>query len=235
MILFGVLQAYITKKGFVNTLEGMLRNTNYEAKKTNDYKNEGTVNELSGVISYKTSLPMKKDGINFSNLFSPNFMVRYAPGHMRNLSGKDVFLDYTNLYSLNKTSEIEDGLSAILGIDFKINETKPKEWRNKEKLSLSLGQVFNYEENNDIPFKSSLDQQMSDIVGEIKYNFSEIGNIDYKFSLDHNLNDLNYNEVSTELNFGKVQFNLDYLEEQNHIGNEHYASSGVTLNFNDNK
>ena len=35
------------------------------------------------------------------------------------------------------------------------------------------------------------------------------------------------------MNFGKVQFNLDYLEQQNHIGLEHYASSGVSLNFND--
>ena len=75
---------------------------------------------------------------------------------------------------------------------------------------------------------------MSDVVGEIKYNFSEIGKIDYKFSVDHNLNELNYNEISTELNFGKVQFNLDYLEEQNHRGKEHYASSGISLNFNDN-
>ena len=35
------------------------------------------------------------------------------------------------------------------------------------------------------------------------------------------------------MNFGKVQFNLDYLEQQNHIGNEHYASAGLTLNFSD--
>ena len=73
---------------------------------------------------------------------------------------------------------------------------------------------------------------MSDVVGKINYNFSEIGKIGYKFSLDHNFNDLNYNEVSTELNFGKVQFNLDYLEEQNHVGAEHYASSGISLNIN---
>ena len=201
--------------------------------KTNEYKDGvGTVNEISGVLAYKTSLPMKKDGINYSNLFSPNFMVRYAPGHMRNLSGKDVTLNYSNLYSLNKTSEIEDGLSAILGLNFKINEKREKEVE-REKLSLSIGQVFNYEKNKDIPTKSSLDQRMSDVVGEINYNFSEIGKIDYKFSVDHNLNDLNYNEISTELNFGKVQFNLDYLEEQNHRGEEHYASSGVSLNFND--
>ena len=66
-----------------------------------------------------------------------------------------------------------------------------------------MGQVFNYEKNQDIPTKSSLDQKMSDIVGEISYNFSKIGNIAYKFSLDHNLNDLNYNEVSSNFNLGK--------------------------------
>ena len=224
--------SYITKKGFINTLEGMLRNTNYETKRAKNYKNEDTVNELSGVLSYKTSLPMKKNSTNYSNLFSPNFMIRYAPGHMRNLNGENVYLNYTNLYSTNKTSEIEDGLSTILGFDFSINE-KIANKVDKEKLAISLGQVFNYERNSDIPSKSSLDQKMSDLVGKINYNFSEIGKIDYKFSLDNNLNDLNYNEVSTKLNFGKIEFNLDYLEQQNHIGNEHYASSGVTLNIND--
>ena len=223
--------SFITKNGFINTLAGMIRNTNYETKKTGEYKDENTVNELHGVISHKTSLPMKKDGINYTKLFSPNFMLRYAPGHMRNLKTKDVMLNYSNIYTLNKTSEIEDGLSAILGIDYKINEKRGTSER--EKLSLSIGQVFNYEENFDMPSKSSLDQKTSDVVGIINYNFSEIGMINYKFSLDHNLNDLNYNDFSTVLNFGKVQFNLDYLEEMKHIGNEHYASSGLTLNFNE--
>ena len=60
---------FITKNGFVNSLEGMIRNTNYETKKTKEYKDEGTVNELNGVLAYKTSLPMKKDGINNLNFF----------------------------------------------------------------------------------------------------------------------------------------------------------------------
>ena len=60
-----------------------------------------------------------------------------------------------------------------------------------------------------------------------------MGTIGYKFSLDHNFNDLNYNEVSTSLNFGKINFNLEYLEEQNHIGNENYISSGINFNVND--
>tara|TARA_B100000029_G_scaffold51367_1_gene46716 strand:- start:187 stop:888 length:702 start_codon:yes stop_codon:yes gene_type:complete len=158
-------------------------------------------------------------------------MVRYAPGHMRDLESKDVRLDYSNIYALNKTTEIENGLNAILGIDYKINEKKGT--LETEKLALSIGQIFSNKENFDLPSRSSLDQKTSDIVGGIDYNFSEIGKINYKFSVDHNLNDINYNNFSTMLNFGKVEFNLKYLEEQNHIGNEHYASSGLTLNFND--
>ena len=175
---------------------------------------------------------MKKEKDNSSNIFSPTFMIRYAPGHMRNLSGNDINLKYTNLYSINKTSVIEDGLSAILGFDFKINN-KESDGNEKEKFSLSLGQIFNIEENEDLPSKSSLDQKTSDIVGEIKYNFSEIGNIDYKFSLDNNLNDLNYNQISSSLNFGKIGFNLDYLEEQNHIGDEHSLNTGINFQVNE--
>ena len=219
----------ITKNGFFNTFEAMVRNVNYEAKKTDEYKNNNTVNELNSVLTYKSSLPLKKNGINFSKLFSPNFMLRYAPGHMRDLSSKDVKLSYTNLYSMNKTSEIEDGLSAILGFDYKINNNVD----DSEKLSFSIGQVFNSEVNKDIPSKSSLDQKMSDVVGEFNYNFSNIGVVKYKFSVDHNINDINYNEISTALNFGMIQFNLEYLEQQNHTGDEHYASPGITLNFDD--
>jgi len=225
--------SYITKKGFVNTLEGVVRNTNYKTEKTTEYKNDEMQNEISGAIGYKSSLPLKKDGVNYSNLFSPNFMIRFAPAHMRDMSADKLSLNYTNLYTLNKTSEIEDGLSGILGFDYKINK-KMSGNKEKEKFSISLGQVFNFEKNEDLPSSSSLDQTMSDVVGEMNYNFSEIGRIDYKFSLDHNLQDLNYNEISTELSLGKAQFNLGYLEEQNHVGLEHYVSSGVTLNFNQN-
>jgi len=224
---------FITQGGFVNTLQSVFKNTNYEAKNSTSHKTKGIINEFSGVLGYKSSLPMKKVTADTSNIFSPNLMIRYAPGHMRKLSGDDIKLNYGNLYSINKTSVIEDGLSAIIGFDYKVND-KGDDGSEKERFSLSLGQVFNSKENKDLPSKSSLDQKTSDIVGEIKYNFSEIGSIDYKFSVDHNLGELNYNEISSGLNFGIVKFNLNYLEEQNHVGNEHYINAGVDLNLNEN-
>mgnify|MGYP003331911754 CR=1 FL=1 len=60
--------AYITPKGFVNSLKAMVKNTNYEATNTSNRKVDGIVNELSSVLSFKSSLPMKKEGINFTNI-----------------------------------------------------------------------------------------------------------------------------------------------------------------------
>ena len=160
-------------------------------------------------------------------------MVRYAPGHMRKLTNEDKFLNYTNIYSTNRTSEIESGLSTVLGLDFTINEKSQKN-TNREKLSLSLAQVFNRRENKAMPSNSSLDQKMSDLVGEFDYNFSEIGSVGYKFSLDHNYKTLNYNEISTSLNLGKVDFDINYLEQRKHIGTEHYIQPKISLNLDQN-
>ena len=48
---------------------------------------------------------------------------------------------------------------------------------------------------------------------------------------DHNFNDVNYHEISSDFTFGKIDFNLDYLEERNHVGNENYINTGITLNL----
>ena len=149
----------ITQNGFVNILEGMVKNTNYNAKNTPDYKTNKTTNELSSVLTFKSYLPMEKKGMNFSKTFSPNVMFRYAPGHMRDLSGDDVILNYANLYSMNKTSEIEDGLSAVIGFDYKSSRKSKKEETDKDKFSVSMGQVFRGKRNENIPSRSSLDQK----------------------------------------------------------------------------
>jgi LPS-assembly protein len=222
-----------TKKGVVNSFGGMITNMNYEAKNTQDYKTKGIINELKSVLTYKSSLPMKKDNINSFNIFSPSFMLRYAPGHMRDLGDDSLTLKHTNLFAMNKTSEIENGLSAVLGFDFKKSD-KNADGTDREKYTLSIGQVFRTENNHDIPSKSSLDQKMSDMVGELNYNFLKVGNLNYKFSVDHNINEINYSEISSNFNFGKVDFNLDYLEERNHVGEENYINAGINLNLNRN-
>jgi len=219
-----------TKKGFVNSIEGMLRNTNYEARKTGEYKDVGTVNEINGVLGYKSSLPMKKDGINHYNLFSPNFMVRYAPGHMRNMSDDSLKLGMSNLYSLNKLAAIdvvESGTSLTIGTDYNY-----KDKNDFEKFNLSVGQVFSYDDNTDMPRKSTLNEKTSELVGNVNYYLNEFSKVGYKFSLDNNYSTLNYNEISGIFKINKLVTNFEYLEENNHIGNNHYINAGLVLELN---
>ena len=81
------------------------------------------------------------------------------------------------------------------------------------------------------PASSSLDQRFSDVVGQSVYNINENFKINYEFALDQNYSELNYNEIGTNINYGIVDFNLDYLEERNHIGNSNYIKSNIKLKF----
>ena len=54
-----------------------------------------------------------------------------------------------------------------------------------------------------------------------------------EFSLDHNLNDINYNDLEANLILGNADFNLKYLEENNHIGSTNYIKSDLKLTLND--
>jgi len=220
----------INRTGFLNSLEAQIKNINYDSKNDTKLK-ENRNSEVSGVFAFKSKFPMIKEDQKYTKFFSPNFMLRLAPNHMRNFKDEDIGLSYSNLFSRNKTNVIDGGSSAILGFDFSLDE-KTGEQKTK-KLNASMGQSFSFEKNKNLPTKTSLDQRMSDVVGDVSYNFSDKNSIGYNFSLDNDLKQLNYNEISSNFSFGKIDFNLDYLEERRHIGNEKYVNTGITLNVND--
>ena len=112
----------------------------------------------------------------YNKLLSPHFMIRYAPGHMRDLSSDAVTLSYANLFAVNKTNHvdvIEKGLSTILGFDYNVDK-KMEDGSIENKFSVSAGQVFTMQTNKDLPSSSTLDQKMSDLVGEVTYNLSSL-------------------------------------------------------------
>ena len=227
---------FISLNGIQNKFKGLFKVVNYEAEGAEKYKTEGLNSEVSGAISYETKLPLSKengakDRINF---LTPKMSFRYAPGHMRNLQKDDLKLSYSNVFSLNKNSQpdvIEKGESITAGIEisnYDLEDGKPGE-RN---YSLSIGQVHSSKEINTIPSSSSLDQKASDLVGEAFIKISENFNLNNEFSLDHNLNDINYNDLEANLILGNTTFNLNYLEENNHVGSSNYIKSGININFN---
>ena len=227
---------FISFNGIQNKFKGLFKVVNYEAEGAKKYKTEGLNSEIAGVISYDAKLPMSKidEARNKINFFTPKFSFRYAPGHMRNIQDDNLKLSYSNAFSLNKNAEpdvIEEGESITTGFEISSNEIKngmPAE----KKYSLSLAQVHSFKENSSIPSRSSLDQKASDLVGESFIKLGENFNLTNEFSIDHNLNDINYNELEANLILGNTSFNLNYLEESNHIGTSNYIKSGINLDFN---
>ena len=208
---------------------------NYEAEGAEKYKREGLNSEVSGVIAYDAKLPLSKKNEEKSkiNLFTPRVSLRYAPGHMRNLQDDGLKLSYSNIYSLNKNSQedvIEIGESIAAGFEISNNDLIDGNPGEKN-YSLSIAQVHNTEEIVKIPSRSSLDQKASDLVGETFIKISENFTLKNEFSIDHNLNDINYNDLEANLILGNTSFNLNYLEENNHIGSSNYIKTGINVDF----
>ena len=50
-----------------------------------------------------------------------------------------------------------------------------------------------------MPTKMGTDEKLSDLVGNAKYSINDNLSFNYNFSIDQNYNELNYNEIGTNL------------------------------------
>ena len=207
--------------GIKGNLMGKLKNVNYEAKNTEEYKSEPET-EFFGALGYLAKIDLFKKQDNDDYLLTPKMLFRYAPGNMRK-ENDDMRLNNTNIFSLdrlNSYNNFENGLSATIGFDYQV--------KNIEKeLNFSIGQVINEKENNQMPSSSSLDEKLSDVIGNTNIKVNDSLNFNYNFALDQNYNDLNYNEIGFNVNLNPIKFDIDYLQERKHIGNQEYFTTSM--------
>ena len=231
-----VSNAWVNKFGFENEFLGLIKNINYKAKNTKDYKTDNSVSEFYGAFGFKSELGLFKFRDNNKlNIFKPKVLVKLSPNDSRNLSKESIILGYSDLYKLNKINTIDNvdtGSSVSLGFDFKINNLNENNEIKGEQLKFSLGQIISAEENRDMPSKSTLNEKMSDIMGETSLNISDNINITSNFLIDQNLKNFNKNQIDLGLVYPKTNFNLTFLEEDQHIGNSKYLETKAGFNFN---
>ena len=224
--------------GVESQFQSLLKTVNYNANNTADYKNNNSVSELSGVIGYLSKLDFYKKNLatKTNHSFSPKLLLRYAPGHMRDLESGGDRLKYSNLYDINKVSPIdviESGASASLGFNYKkSNLTKDKNIGD-EIFSFSAGQAIRPKENMDIPSSTSLEQKFSDIVGETSLKVNELLDLNYTFAIDQSYREFNSNDVGADLSLGKTSFNINFLQEKNHIGNTENVKGEINYDLNE--
>ena len=201
---------------FNSKLLGNLKNINYEVKNVDIYKKD-TTSELFGAFGYLTELNLIKDNDNGLHKLSPKVFLRYAPGEMRkeDTGNRLTPLSAFSIDRLDNEKNFETGLSGTIGFDYSIN-------KNNKDFDFSIAQIINNKENKKMPSKTSLDEKLSDIVGESSLQFNDQSKISYNFSLDQNYSDINYSDFETQFNFDPMKIGFNYILENKHIGDQEY-------------
>ncbi len=211
--------------GLSGKILGKLKNINYEAKNT-EFKTD-TTSEIFGALGYLAELNLfKKTENKLTHLLTPKVLLRYAPDYMRKETD-GAKLNHLNIFSLDRldtNNNFEGGLSTTVGFDYEIEGNN-----NQKKFGLTMGQVINEKENKNMPSSSSLDEKLSDVVGNMNLDVNKKVSLNYNFAIDQNYNDLNFNEISSDLNFDPIKFNLSYLQEKKHIGDQEYMKAKIDL------
>ena len=226
---------WLSSIGTENYFSGLFKNVNYESKNSEEYRNDEKTSELYSALGYYSKLVLYKEDLidKIYHSLTPRFLLRYAPGNMRKTEGGK--LNYGNLFNLKKVNGIdllESGLSTSIGFEYKKSKLDDKNAISDEVFSFSVGQVISDRENNHIPSSTSLDQRFSDVVGVTKYNLSNKLKLNYNFSIDQSYKEFNYNEIGSEYVYEEAKFNISYLQEKNHIGNQEFVQTGVDFKLN---
>ena len=218
----------IKENNFESGLRGKwlsnFKNVNYETKNITKFKNQ-TTSEVYGALGYLAELNLYKKKDRYNHYLTPKFLARFSPNHMKQAEDGSK-LNALNIFTLNRLDDeknFEGGLNTTIGFDYSL-----KNKDEVEKLKFSLAQIINEKENKNMPSKSSLNEKLSDSVGNVKINVSENINFNYNFLLDQNYNDLNYSDLSVNYNNDLIKFNINYISENKHIGDKSYIKSKLS-------
>ena len=220
-----------SSKGFVTNYKMLFKNTNIDAKNSNNHKDKFE-QSLAYVMQYNMELPLKKESSEFVNNFTPKIALMYSPNKSKNLSSDNRRMDTSNIYSLNRISNnetVEGGTSLTFGTIF--NKTNKK--TNKDTLNFEIASLLRVNENPDLPTSSTIGKKMSDIFGNIKIYPNENLSLKYNFSLDNNFDKTNYDSISSELKINKFVTSFEYSDEKNNLKNKSFTSNSTSFEIDD--
>ena len=211
-----------------NKFLGKLKNINYEVKNVDVYKDK-TTHELFGAIGLMSEIDFQKRKNDSIHLLSPKILLRVAPGSMRKEEdgSRMTVSNAFNIDRLGNSNNFETGNSISLGFDYDISK------KNTSKFNFSVAQIINEKENKKNNKKTSLDEKLSDLVGESSFNLNDKIKLNHQFALDQNYQELNYNDFGADIFFENMNIGFNYIMEDKHIGNQEYFKTKI--NYKNNK
>ena len=201
----------ITKRGFNNNFEFVIKNSNTASKKSVINK-EGNDNYLSGLFQFNSNYPLFKQTDEYNYILKPKMSLKINPSHTKDLSKNDYKIDVNNIFNLNRISSnetLEGGFSLAYGTDYIVSNKN----NNKELLNFKLANNLRLKKNNDLEKSNQLGSKISNFFGEIKFSPLSFLTAKYNVSTLNNLSDINYQNLITNIEFNKFTSTFDYLRQ----------------------
>tara|TARA_A100000164_G_scaffold377480_1_gene416742 strand:- start:3349 stop:4911 length:1563 start_codon:yes stop_codon:yes gene_type:complete len=200
----------ISKQGFDNNFEFIIKNSNTNSQKTKINK-EGNDYYLSGLFQINSNYPLIKKNEQYQNLFTPKISLKLSPNHQKDLSKEKNRINVDNIFDLDRISSddtLEGGASIAYGVDYILTKRTDK----KELLSLKMANNLRFKQNNKLERNNQLHEKTSNFLGQIRFSPLSFLSTKYELSTLNNLSDINYQNLTTEIRFDKFVNIFDFLE-----------------------
>lgn len=220
-------------------------NRNKHSKNVINSQN-GTKSHNNFTLALDSNYPLIKYNKSGYESIKPRLFIKYTSGSMQNGSKLDKILNYNDIYSMNRTNNLEileTGSSAGYGFEYLKTRNKANSYDKFYQSSFGIGQVIKKNSIQNMPVKSSLNNSSSDFAGYFKFDLygkSKNNNkylnenikinfldkfqknylkISYDFNADNKLNELNQNLFNIEGVYNDTLASFTLNEKKKHIGN----------------
>ncbi len=220
----------ITKSGFYNNYEFIIKNANTDGKKSKNFKDDENF-YLSGLLQFNSSMPMKKENTNYDNVLKPKLSIKLAPNHTKNYEDDEVVININNIFSLDRISKndtVEGGVSLAYGFDY-LFLNKGSE---KEILSFKAANNLRLSENEDLTNSYQIGEKTSNFFTESIYTPNDFLSIKYSNALRNNFSEISRESFQTDFNFMNLKSSFEYLNENNTNANNSYLQNTTSFNLN---
>lgn len=220
-----------SKFGFKNNYDLSFKNTNKDGENSTTYK-DNLSSSFYSLLNLNSSFPLIKKTADYEKEFIPKLSLFLSPNKSENIIGIDRKIDNINVFQKNRlglSESLEGGQSLTLGTEYKINETN-----GSNILQVNLAQIYRNNNDNNLPTKSTMNNKVSDLFGDIKLNTNKYLDFGYNFSLDNDFKTLNYNMIESTLSINNFITTFEFLEENNALGSTSYLLNETSLALNNN-
>ena len=220
----------ITKNGFYNSYEFLIRNANSDSQNSLNYK-RGENFYLSGIFQFNSSLPLLKTSENVEKIFTPKLSLKLSPNNnTKDIKDLEERLDVNTIYLIDRlytSNTVEGGISLTYGSDFSIVNKE----NSTDIFSFKLANNLRFKKNDDLPNHNQLGAKTSNFFAEALYNPNSYLTTKYNISTKNNLLDINYENLTAEININNFVTTFDYLNENDLFEKNSYLLNKTAYKF----